>query len=233
MTTTRSTTDSDQEVDEIRLVDHEQVPDDCSTDGSDVSDDEESESIASDDDTDTSSSESSSSEEEESPPPQRGHSGEEYQEQKELKQLLFSPDELKNKIYQLLKRTRKLISMIHKSSILTGFVRDEARRKQIGVTSSGDSNTGKKIKISELVKDFHVRWNSTYLMLTRLLTVQQIVNDITYSPQAGIGLKIKQIKKLRSLVNTHLDWELLQSLANVLSPFFLATLCMSGRRYPT
>ena len=238
-TTTRSTTDSDQEVDEIRLVDHEQVPDDCSTDGSDVSDDNESESIASDDDTDTSSSESSSDEEEEeeeeeeSSPPQRGHQGEEYEEQKELKQLLSSSDELKNKIYQLFKRTRKLISMIHKSSILTGFVRDEARRKQIGVTSSGDSNTGKKIKISELVKDFHVRWNSTYLMLTRVLTVQQIVNDITYSPQAGIGLKIKQIKKLRSLVNTHLDWELLQSLANVLSPFFLATLCMSGRRYPT
>jgi hypothetical protein len=102
VTTTRFTADPDQEVDEIRLVDHEQVPDDCSKDKSDVSEDEEPEPIASDDDTDTCSFKCSSSEEEESPPPQREHHGEEYQEQQELKQLLSSLDELKKKIYQLL-----------------------------------------------------------------------------------------------------------------------------------
>lgn len=231
--TTRSTADSDQELDEIRLVDHDRVPDDCSAESSSASEDEDSDSIASDD-TSTSSSESSSSEEEEDlASPQRERHGEESQEQQELNNLLSNPDELKKKIYQLLQRTRKLISMIHKSSILTTFVRDEGQRRQNNLNGSDNSITGKKVKINEVVKDFHVRWNSTYLMLNRLLAVQPIVNDITYTPQAHIGLKIKQIKKLRSLINTHFDWELLQSLANVLAPFHLATLCLSGRQYPT
>ncbi|CAF4445859.1 unnamed protein product, partial [Didymodactylos carnosus] len=83
------------------------------------------------------------------------------------------------------------------------------------------------------VRDFHVRWNSTYLMLTRLLAVQQIINDITYTPQPRTGLTAKHIKKLKSLANNHLDWELLQSLATALTPFYLATRCLSGRQYPT
>ena len=84
-TTTRSTADSDQELDEIRFVDDERVCSDCSTGSNNVSEDDDSESIATDGDTDTSSSESSRSEGGESIPSQREKQGEEYQEQQELK----------------------------------------------------------------------------------------------------------------------------------------------------
>ena len=70
-------------------------------------------------------------------------------------------------------------------------------------------------------------------MLNRMLSTQQIINDITYIPQPRIGLTYQQINKLKSLTYTHLDWELLQGLASVLAPFYFATLCLSTRKYPT
>jgi hypothetical protein len=123
--------------------------------------------------------------------------------------------------------------MINKSSILTTFVRNEIERKQIALDAATDTSDEERVKINELINDFHIRWNSTYLMLVRVLVVQQIINDITYSPTAHIGLTVKQIKKLRSLTTDHLEWELLEALTNVLSPFFLATKCLSGRKYST
>lgn len=157
----------------------------------------------------------------------------EEQEQKELEILLSNKEELKNKVYALLKRTRKLISFIRKSSILTTFVREEARRKEIELNALNISNNEEKIQLNELINDFYVRWSSTYLMISRLISMQQIVNDITYTPQARIGLTYRQIRKLKSLTNTHLDWEILQNLADVLAPFHLATRCLSTRKYPT
>ncbi|CAF1187348.1 unnamed protein product [Rotaria magnacalcarata] len=70
-------------------------------------------------------------------------------------------------------------------------------------------------------------------MLKRLLMVQSIINNITHSPHTDIGFTAKQVKKLRSLRNNHSEWELLQSLASVLAPFYLATKCLSGRKYTT
>ena len=69
------------------------------------------------------------------------------------------------------------------------------------------SNNEEKIQANELVKDFYVRWSSTYLMITRLICVQQI-NDISYTPQACIGLSYRQIKRFKSSTYTHLDWEI-------------------------
>ncbi|CAF4788554.1 unnamed protein product [Rotaria sp. Silwood2] len=120
--------------------------------------------------------------------------------------------------------------MIRKSNILTSFIRSEIQRKQIGLDTINNLNDQDSIKINELVKDFYVRWNSTYFMLICVITIQQIINDITYTPQARIGLVFKQIKKLKSLTNSYLGWELLQRLANVLAPFSLATLCLSGAK---
>ena len=70
-------------------------------------------------------------------------------------------------------------------------------------------------------------------MMSRLICIQQIINDITYTPQALIGLSSWQIKRLKSSTYTHLDWEILQVLAGVLAPFHLATRCISTRKYPT
>ena len=157
----------------------------------------------------------------------------EEEEEQEMEQLLSNPDELKKRISCLLKKIRKLIKMINKSSILTTFVRDEIKRRQIDLDAAINSTDEKKVKVNDLVNDFHIRWNSTFIMLARLWAAQQIVNDITYSPQSHIGLTAKQIKKLRSLQNNRLEWELIESLANVLAPFYFATKCLSGRQYAT
>ncbi|CAF3170900.1 unnamed protein product [Rotaria sp. Silwood2] len=124
--------------------------------------------------------------------------------------------------------------MINKSSILTTFVRNEIKRQQIDLDAAiNPDGNEEKIKANDLINDFYMRWNSTFIMLARLWAGQQIVNDIIYSPQSHIGLTIKQIKKIRSLQINQFEWKLIESLSNVLAPFYFATKCLSGRQYPT
>ncbi|CAF3572632.1 unnamed protein product, partial [Rotaria sp. Silwood1] len=132
--------------------------------------------------------------------------------EQELQLLLSNPDKLKNKISSLLKKKRKLIKMINKSSNFTSFVRNEIECKQMALNATTGPTDEEKIKINHLVNDFYIRWTSTYIMLIRLLLVQSIINNITYSPHADIDLATKQVKKLPSLRNGHLEWKLLQSL---------------------
>ncbi|CAF4585669.1 unnamed protein product, partial [Didymodactylos carnosus] len=197
-TATTSVNDFNEELDEIRIADNDQVSDECIEDSSDDSKADEDvpatqeQSTADEDESDTLSISSSSTDEEESlTPSQQERQVQEEEQELELENLLLHPEELKKKIYCLLKRTRTLISTIHKSSILTSFVRDEIQRKQIHLDTAADFSNDEKVKVNELVRDFHVRWNSTYLMLTRLLAVQQIINDITYTPQPRTGLTAK------------------------------------------
>ncbi|CAF4656928.1 unnamed protein product, partial [Rotaria sp. Silwood2] len=218
----------------MRTIDNDEVADEFIEDDSDNS--EEDDSIVKEPDeneTDTSSNSNTSSEDEEQHLASSQQEKQPEEPQQELEKLLLNPEELKNKINLLLKKLRKLISMIYKSSILTSFIRSEIQRKQIDLDTINNSNGQYNIKINELVKDFYVRWNSTYFMLTRVIAIQQIINNITYTPQARIGLTFKQIKRLKSLTNSHLDWELLQGLTNVLAPFSLATSCLSGSKYVT
>ena len=220
---------SDQEFDEIRLIDVDQVSDECIEEGTDDSDDDEVSLSVYEDESDDSSSDSSSSEEDD----YDSAVLQQQEEEREFHILLSNPEDLKKKIHNLLRRTRKLISIIHNSSILTSLVHDEVRRKHITVVAVMNSNNEEKSKLNELVKDFYVRWSSTYFMLIRLLALQQIINDVTYTPHIQAGLNKKQIKKLKSLANTHIDWDLLRSLSNVLAPFYLAARCLSGRKYTT
>ena len=226
--------DSDEELNEMKVVDNDEVPDEFIEDNNDNSEDDDSivkELDENETDTSLNSNTSSGEEEEFLASSQQERQPEEPQQ--EFEKLLTNPEELKNKINLLVKKLRKLISIIHKSSILTSFVRSEIQRKQIDLDTISNSSDQENTKIKELVKDFYVRWNSTYLMLIRVIAIQQIINDITHTPQARIGLTFKQIKRLKSLTNSHLDWELLQGLANVLAPFSLATLCLSGSKYVT
>jgi hypothetical protein len=230
-----SNNDSDHEVDDLRLIDAGQASDEFIKEDRDDSDDDGNEMSTSiyEDETDSSSESSSSEEDDHGPIVSQEEEEVEEEEERKLEILLANPEELKKKINTLLKRTRTLISTIHKSSILTSFVREEARRKGIELAALMDSNSDEKIKLNDLVKDFHVRWNSTYLMLTRLLPFAQVVNNITYTTHVQAGLSKKQVKKLKSLANTDIDWELLRSLCNVLTPFYWATRCLSGRKYAT
>ena len=237
-TTNAGTDDSEDELEELtRLVDYAVSNDkwiDCEDDHSDSDfDDDYVPKISNEEESDSSSDDSSDDNDDPSRSQVQDRQTQDDEEEREMEQLLSNCDDLKNKIFSLIKKNRSLIKMIHKSSILTAFVRNGIQRKQIALNAASDAKNEERVKINDLVIDFHIRWNSTYLMLERLLVVQQIINDITYSSHAHIGLTPKQVKKLRSFANNHLDWELLQSLANVLAPFYLATKCLSGRKYST
>jgi hypothetical protein len=239
ITTTANTNnhDSDDEIEKSRLVDMDVLLDEWINCGENYSDNEDDDPdyvpTLADEDESSSDSDSSSDDDDSTLSQSQQDRRTQEEEEQEVEQLLKNPDELKTKISSLFKKIRKLIKMINKSSILTTFVRNEIERKNIDLDAAINPSGEEKVKMKELINDFHIRWNSTYLMLVRLWAAQQIINDITYSSYSHIGLTAKQIKKLRSLKNNHLEWELIQSLTNVLAPFYFATRCLSGSKYPT
>jgi hypothetical protein len=102
-----------------------------------------------------------------------------------------------------------------------------------------------QIKMKELIKryglekvnfiiDFHVRWNSSFLMIRRFKKLKEVVQAITNSTIQDIdGLTKPQYKKLQSWSLNGEEWQTLEMLENILSPFFSATKLLSGRKYPT
>jgi len=86
-------------------------------------------------------------------------------------------------------------------------------------------------KYINLILDFHVRWNSVYLMITRLEKFKSIVNIITKKPESIPGLTNSQKTSIASLKLSNDEWSL--SLIYVLAPFYKATKILSGRKYPT
>ncbi|CAF1498606.1 unnamed protein product [Rotaria magnacalcarata] len=82
---------------------------------------------------------------------------------------------------------------------------------------------------SDLWKD--VRWNSTFKMIDRLLNLRSLVDEI-FAKRDFNGLTSAQETKLRSIMFTYDDWELLTALHDCLSPFDKATTILSGD-YPT
>jgi hypothetical protein len=70
-------------------------------------------------------------------------------------------------------------------------------------------------------------------MLERFIAVSSIITDITLSPSIEIGLDKKQYEKLRKSAFSRFDWLCLETLKNVLYPFYKATKLLSGSKYPT
>ena len=88
-------------------------------------------------------------------------------------------------------------------------------------------------KYINLILDFHVRWNSVYLMITRLEKFKSIVNIITKKPESIPGITNSQKTSIASLKLSNGEWKLVESLIYVLAPFYKATKMLSGRKYPT
>ena len=121
-------------------------------------------------------------------------------------------------INELLSRLRALVKFIRNSSLIYSYVRDKM------ATVSG---------VKELVCDVRVRWNSTWLMLQRLLIHKDVINAIASSPDRISGLHKDQKAKLKSLVLSHNDWEMIVVVHEILHPFVIATKILSGQSYPT
>lgn len=81
--------------------------------------------------------------------------------------------------------------------------------------------------------DFHVRWNTTFLMINRFLKYKIIIKEITTHPEVISGIEKSSIEKLKKLYLSNFDWEIAETLSNVLLPFYKASNVVSGRNYAT
>ncbi|CAF3422700.1 unnamed protein product [Rotaria sp. Silwood2] len=109
-------------------------------------------------------------------------------------------------IYNLLKRVRKLITFIRKSSVLDLYVRRQIQLKNVEIKRRAEEQGIKFVKLKDIVLDFRVRWNTTYIMISRFVAISSIITDITLLPSSEIGLKKNNI---------------------------ITTILLSGSKYPT
>ncbi|CAF1242477.1 unnamed protein product [Rotaria sordida] len=124
-------------------------------------------------------------------------------------ELISNTDSLILFIYNLLQRVRCLISFIKKSYPLDRYIRHQIHLKNIEIKRYAQEQKTKPIKLHGIVMDFRIRWNTTYVMLSRFIAISSIITDVTLSPSIEIVLK------------------------NVLFPFYRATKLLSGSKYPT
>ena len=117
----------------------------------------------------------------------------------------------------LMAKSRKLINIIRKSSILNDAIRNLAR----------DSTT------VELIVDMKVRWNSSFQMIQRLLLHQQVLATFFDNLDSLDGVTSKQRKKLSEVKLSSVDWNILLAMRRVLERFNDATEILSGKSYPT
>ena len=110
----------------------------------------------------------------------------------------------------VLAKCRSLTSFLNRSSKGTALF----KRKQAGLLG---------INVSEakiLIKDVETRWNSSYLMVRRMLDLKDAVILYTsLDEDCGVDFTTR-------------DWELLEIFAEVLKPFFQATELLSANKIP-
>ncbi|MBY0580649.1 MAG: hypothetical protein K2P53_03070 [Rickettsiales bacterium] len=128
-------------------------------------------------------------------------------------------DHLFNFSSSILFRLRKTVALVKRSSILQSFVFSEIKKQGL--------------KIKNLSSDFHVRWNSTFLMISKIIKAKYVYNKITIDPGTIDGLTEKQITKLKKLTLLSEDWKFLDILHHNLAPFFEATKLLSTRNFPS
>ena len=54
-------------------------------------------------------------------------------------------------------------------------------------------------KSKQLILDFHVRWNTTFLMLKRFVEFKSQIDEITHKAEKIIGLQVLRLKVSKSL----------------------------------
>ncbi|CAF1093306.1 unnamed protein product, partial [Didymodactylos carnosus] len=143
------------------------------------------------------------------------------------------PNEIMSKVNHLITQTRSMVNFIRKSSIIDAYVREQIKIKKIQENDAGGENVKKIAKCRDLILDFHVRWNSTYLMIDRFIEHRNIISSITTTPTQIQGLRKKQYECLKTFEYSHYDWDILGAFHQTLGPFYNATTLLSGRSYQT
>ncbi|CAF1374565.1 unnamed protein product [Rotaria sordida] len=124
------------------------------------------------------------------------------------------------KIRLLIKRVRELVGLVHQSSNLNEYVRQQKKEK--GLDSDG------------LILDCDIRWNSCYMMIDRFITYQPIIESITILHRNIIsGLSSPVVQHLKRMIFTEDEWDHLIATKNVLKIIYKAYKLLAGRRYQT
>ena len=109
----------------------------------------------------------------------------------------------------------------------------KAKQLEQSANIEASSNTEHTTVSSNSLNDFIVRWCTCFLMLESFYAMKLIVDEITCNPQLISGIKKTQETKLKKLVLSSKDWQMINSLKKVLYPFYRATVLLQGRKYET
>lgn len=230
--------DNEEIDDTFTNVNQDEIVDESNDDESYSSDDEESQSrlevpsndldgdkYDDDDDSEDYSAENSESDDDSRPESQ-------MTEQKSSEQH-NSTSNVKTITVNLMKRTRRLVSMVHHSSTIENYFADQAALKRQEINQRSGDEQLNNVEFKQLVMDVCVRWNSTFEMISRVIYFRQIINEITHTPDQIYILNTQQARKLCKLAFSPSDWNWLIAIETVLRPFEKATRILSGRSYQT
>ncbi|CAF1303921.1 unnamed protein product [Rotaria sp. Silwood1] len=143
------------------------------------------------------------------------------------------PSILLSHVHMLLQRVRKLVTMIRNISALNRYVVKQIKLFLENLNRQRAAENKKKIRYKEFTLDMKIRWNSSFVMISRFVFFNSIITSLTYNPSEQINLKQSQYRKLKKLSFTSLDWSILKVLENILAPFNNSTTVLSCRRRPT
>ena len=129
-----------------------------------------------------------------------------------------SDEQLLKRVHLMLSKTRNLVKLTRSSNNILKYL----RKKQI------------ESKINfQLMKDFKIRWNFTYLFLMRLLKYKDIIIEMSSKTHSIPGITTSITNNIKKLSLKDEEWTLILAMTEVLSPFYEATKMLSGRTYQT
>ncbi|CAF3381313.1 unnamed protein product, partial [Rotaria sp. Silwood2] len=134
--------------------------------------------------------------------------------------------ELLTSIFHLMKKIRAAIKFIRNHNITNEYVLKQIKAKKNAQNIGGQ-------KIGGLVLDMMIPWNSSCLLLDRLVMHKDIVKNIFSFPNNLNELTEKEKKKLHELTIKQNEWDMLVNLQQVLEPFSVSTTILPGQHYPT
>ncbi|CAF4645497.1 unnamed protein product, partial [Rotaria socialis] len=155
------------------------------------------------------------------------------EEEEFLSRSFAEPSILLIKVNVILKRVRRLVAMIRNTSGLNRYVIKEIKLLLENINRQREAQNKKKINFKHFTLDMKIRWNSSFIMISRFVLFSPIITSLTHNPSKEINLKPHQYRKLKKLSFTSLDWSILTALENVLEPFNHSTKIFSSRRRPT
>ena len=118
-------------------------------------------------------------------------------------------------------RVRSMIRFLRNNGVVRNYIRSQQSPSTKGTVTK------------ELVLDVRVRWNSSHRMLSRFLSHKETIKSIVVSAERIEGITKEQKTTLNSFRFDDDEWDVIESLRDILEPFVTATTILSTRNYST